>query len=129
MFTIQHEKAFLGFLYRSYIAKNGYGKRNLDSHIFYTTMMLPKEITIKNSHGETWHPTVELAKELSVKGLVRFNENRTGFYLTESGYQEASKSNLQIFFGFLNKNPGLLAVIAALIALGSLAVSICALML
>lgn len=122
------EKKFLLWLYKKYILRFGYGIRNIDKCDFHTTYSiehLPYEFyEVKN--GVAKSHVHEYAKELEAKGLIRFAENGLVFYFTKEGYESVSASKFQRFLDALNRNPGALALAAAVISIGSLIVAILA---
>lgn len=123
------EKKFLHWLYGNYIRRYGHGIRNIDECEFYTIYsieQLPDEFYEVNNGIAKSH-VLEYAKELEAKGLLRFAENRLKFYFTEKGFKSASASKFQRFLDALNRNPGALAMFAAIISIGSLVVAILAL--
>lgn len=123
------EKKFLSWLYDKYTRRLGYGVRNIDKCDFcitYSIEDLPDDF-YSVSNGVAKSHVHEYAKELEAKGLLRFSENGLVFYFTKAGYDAVSAGRWQRFLDFLNLNPGALALIAALISIGSLVVSIIAL--
>ncbi|WP_147296173.1 hypothetical protein [Chromobacterium violaceum] len=76
---------------------------------------------LANSHVIDW------AKELEIKGLIKFPPNGYEFFLTKAGYEAVSRSRLQKITIWLNKNPGVIALLALLVSLGSFIVAIVAL--
>ena len=124
------EKQFLLWLYEDYIRRFGYGVRNVDECDFYTTYgveHLPEEF-YEISNGVAKSRVLEYAKELEAKGLLRFSERGLVFHFTKKGYEAVSASKCQRFLDALNRNPGALALTAAIVSVGSLIVAILALL-
>ena len=124
------EKQFLLWLYENYIQRFGYGVRNIDKCDFYTTYSvehLPDEFC-EVHNGVTKSHVLEYAKELEVKGLLRFSPNELVFHFTKEGYESVSASKCQRFLDALNRNPGALALAAVIVSVGSLIVAILALL-
>ncbi|WP_139363642.1 hypothetical protein [Oceanospirillum linum] len=123
------EKQFLLWLHKDYTRRFGYGVRNIDKCDFYTTYSvenLPEEFYEINNGMARSH-VLEYAKELEAKGLLRFAENGLKFHFTKEGYEAVSASKCQRFLDALNRNPGALALAAAIVSVGSLIVAILAL--
>lgn len=123
------EKQFLLWLYEDYIRRFGYGVRNIDKCDFYTIYSvehLPDAFYEVNKGMAKSH-VLEYAKELEAKGLLHFAKNGLVFHFTKEGYESVSASKLQRFLDALNRNPGALALAAAIISVGSLVMAILAL--
>jgi hypothetical protein len=106
------EKKLLQYLYNRKVERGGYGVRNLESGSLSTFSHDPNieryvpGVYVK--HGDvTTALIVPIVEELYANGLVEFSPNRTSFWLTRKGYEEARKRWWEKLLGFLNKNPGL----------------------
>ncbi|MFV8784019.1 hypothetical protein ACNKU7_16485 [Microbulbifer sp. SA54] len=120
------ERKFLKWLHEEYVRRYGYGVRNIDKCTFYLTRRcdsLPEDF-YSVDNGVATSKLLHFAEELAAKGLVRFGDTGLDYYFTKEGYQAASQGFWGKTLDSLNKNPGLWAVSAILISIGSLIVSI-----
>lgn len=108
----RNEKDLLQYLYNRKVEREGYGVRNLESSslsIFTLDPSIEREVPgiYIEQDGVRKSLVGTVAKELFAKGFVEFSPDRTSFWLTSKGDEEASKTRLERWLGFLNKNPGL----------------------
>jgi len=115
---------FLRYMYRRHISSYGYGVRNLEASKLLITSgygierEIP-EILVEQNGVVLGRPclikkylVVDAAEELQTKGYVQFSDDGTAFWLTEAGYRRAEQGWVQRFVEYLNKNRGLLALLA-----------------
>ena len=115
---------FLQYMYKRHISSYGYAVSNLEKSKLWITIgpgierEIPDILVEKDGifNGQpcrfkTYH-VVPAAQELQAKGYVRFSDDNTAFWLTEAGYKRAEQNWFGRFVEYLNKNRGLLALIA-----------------
>lgn len=119
LLTNELERKYLKLLHSRYVEMFGHLAHKLDDFPFFITEM-PSEIAIEISGSETWYPVSELAQSLEKKGLVRFSETRTKFFLTELGYAKAEQSLVERTLTWLNSNQGVIAAAAFIISVAGL---------
>jgi hypothetical protein len=119
LLTSKLESKFLDYMHRRYVGKFGHLGHKLDELPFYITET-PDEIAIPLSDTETWYPVTDLASALEQKGSVRFDENRTIFYLTKAGYRQAESGRIGAFLTWLNSNQGVIASVALIASIVAL---------
>ena len=128
------EEKLLGLLYKRYVSKHGHGVRNLDQcpFSFLAEGVFAKdmpELRVEDGNRTTYL-YLQLMKELESKGHVRKDARSMAFFFTEEGYRRAAMGWWDKALDFCNRNAGLavvVAILAALISLGSLVVAIIAL--
>jgi hypothetical protein len=111
-------------MYRRHISSYGYEVSNLEASKLMITSgpgierEIPDILIEHNDivHGQLYRIKTYLvapaAKELQAKGYVRFSNDGGEFWLTEAGYRRADQNWFERFVEYLNKNRGLLALIA-----------------
>jgi hypothetical protein len=115
--TARMMRKALRIFYQDYEKQYGHGTRKLDEFSVLTTAAevyldrMP-ELTEK-SGNMVRYLLLDVLMELEKSGLMR-SEGGLRYFLTELGYQEASKSRWRRFVDYWNENPGLNTVIAIL---------------
>ncbi|PXX71835.1 hypothetical protein SAMN05660489_02428 [Pseudomonas sp. LAMO17WK12:I10] len=116
-----------------YLDKHGHGIRHLDEFFALATAheLFDQHIDgLFEVEGNVARPLLlDNFKELERKGYMRC-EGGLKYFLTEAGYEQASKTKWQSFVDYWNSNPGLntlVAILSAMIATVSLVVAIIAL--
>lgn len=120
--TAKMMRKALRILYLDYQQQYGHGTRKLNEFFVLTTAAevyidrMPE--LVETSGNMVRYLFLDVLLELENLGLMR-SEGGLKYFLTELGYEEASKSWWRRFIDYWNENPGLNTVIAIL----SLAVS------
>lgn len=118
LLTPDLEDKFLKTLHDRYVENFGHLTHRLDEYEFFTVGAY-EEIRLPISETETWTPTVDLAKSLEKKGLLRFSENRTSFFLTEQGYKRAEIGRTEKILTWLNMNQGVISAATFIVSIVS----------
>jgi hypothetical protein len=129
MIEPKNETRFLSWLADKYTKQVGYGVRNIDTCPFltmYSIEHLPEWLYSVSNNVTKVH-IIHWAKELEVKGLLRFSNDRSEFFFTKLGYELAQRNWFQKLAVWLNNNPGAISAVAFLVSLGSLIVAVIAL--
>jgi len=107
----------LRMLYRDYQQQYGHGTRNLYEYFVLTTSAeayierMPE--LVETSGNMVRYLFLDVLLELENLGFMR-SEGGLKYFLTELGYEEASKSWWRRFIDYWNNNPGINTVIAIL---------------
>jgi len=128
------DKKLLGLLYKRYVSKYEHGIRNIQNcpfsfmaDVLFVDAM-PELYVDEGSHITSIY--MQVMKELEAQGYVVKDQKNLAYFFTIEGYRRAAMNRWDKALDFCNRNAGLavvVAIFAALISLGSLAVSVKAL--
>lgn len=107
----------LRIFHEDYEKKYGHGSRHIDGFPILTTaaeVYLKRMPELAETEGNmVRYRLLDVLIELEKTGMMR-SEGGVRYFLTNMGYEEASKSLWRRFIEYWNKNPGLNTVIAIL---------------
>ncbi|MEW8052471.1 MAG: hypothetical protein AB2792_13415 [Candidatus Thiodiazotropha sp.] len=127
--TKDMEEKLLKIIFERYTEEYGYGTRNLSDYKIIITGgsmfedEMPEIVELDPDQRTKRYLLVDIFKELMARGYIECSEDNAYYWLSENGYNYASKTKLQHFISYLNNNAGW----AIPLALLSLLVSIFAL--
>ncbi len=127
--TKDMEEKLLRIIFKRYTQEYGYGTRNLSEYKVIITggsMFeddMPEIVEFGPDQRMKRYLLIDILKELMARGYIECSEDNMYYWLSESGYNHASKTKIQHVISYLNNNAGL----AIPLALLSLVVSVIAL--
>jgi len=122
---------FLKLVFKKYVNKHGYGKRNLSEFYIFTTSadcfedempsIFEEENCVRRSR------LLSFTQELEIDGFLEIAKDGQKIFLTEAGYDFASQGFCSRVLSYLNKNPGLsipISVVSVIVSIFAMILSL-----
>lgn len=127
--TKDMEEKLLKIIFERYTREYGYGTRNLSEYKVIITggsmfeEEMPEIVEYDPDQNMKRYLLLDILQELMARGFIERSEDNVYYWLSEKGYDHASKTKMQHFITYLNNNAGwaipisLLSFLASIIAL------------